>query len=150
MGPGAEDLLDLVRRRGGVDRPGACASGSPRLHIEAEVLRLIRLRTVTARIKGEQPGPEASIRKVLADEHGQRIMGLAKDLAGSAGMLDDAGPLGTEVAGWHTATCSHRRSPSAAAPVRCSATSWPNGCSGFPTTWTSRWAGPGPRLAAVG
>ena len=57
------------------------------LHIEAEVLRLIRLRTVTAAIQGRQPGPEASVRKVLADEHGQHIMELAKDLAGTAGML---------------------------------------------------------------
>ena len=63
-------------------------------------LRLIRLRTVTARIKGEQPGPEASIRKVLADEHGQAIMGLAKDLAGPGGMLTDRGPLGTDAAMW--------------------------------------------------
>jgi alkylation response protein AidB-like acyl-CoA dehydrogenase len=45
------------------------------------------LRTISARIKGEQPGPEASIRKILADEHGQRAMGLAKDLRGSDGML---------------------------------------------------------------
>ena len=69
------------------------------LHIEAEVLRLIRLRTVTAAIHGRQPGPEASVRKVLADEHGQRIMELAKDLAGTSGML--AGD-GTPVdAMWH-------------------------------------------------
>ena len=62
------------------------------LHIEAELLRLIRLRTVTARIKGEPPGAEASIRKILADEHGQRIMGLAKDLAGAGGMLSTERP----------------------------------------------------------
>ncbi len=71
------------------------------LHIEAEILRLIRLRTVTAAIKGRAPGPEASIRKVLADEHGQRIMGLAKDLSGPGGMLADHGPLGSEPALWH-------------------------------------------------
>ena len=34
-----------------------------------------------------RPGPEASVRKALADEHGQHIMGLARDLAGAAGML---------------------------------------------------------------
>jgi alkylation response protein AidB-like acyl-CoA dehydrogenase len=56
---------------------------------------------VSARIRGEQPGPEASIRKVLADEHGQEIMALAKDLAGSAAMCDHEGPLGIAVAGWH-------------------------------------------------
>ena len=38
------------------------------------------------------PGPEASIRKALADEHGQTIMRLAKDLAGAAGMLSDHRP----------------------------------------------------------
>jgi len=100
MGPGAEDLLDLVRAQGGVEG-AVLRQRLAALHIESEILRLIRLRTVTARIKGEQPGAEASIRKVLADEHGQRIMGLAKDLAGPAGMLTDTGPLGADVAGWH-------------------------------------------------
>jgi alkylation response protein AidB-like acyl-CoA dehydrogenase len=71
------------------------------LHIEAEILRLIRLRTVSARIRGEQPGPEASIRKVLADEHGQHIMGLAKDLVGAGGMLTDQGPFGGPAWIWH-------------------------------------------------
>jgi alkylation response protein AidB-like acyl-CoA dehydrogenase len=52
------------------------------------------LRTVSARIKGDQPGPEASIRKILADEHGQRTMALAKDLTGSEGMLSAADEWG--------------------------------------------------------
>ncbi len=64
------------------------------------MLRLIRLRTVTAAIRGEPPGPEASVRKVLADEHGQRVMRLAKDLAGPAGMLADGGPLGSTDPTW--------------------------------------------------
>jgi 3-oxochol-4-en-24-oyl-CoA dehydrogenase len=71
-----------------------------RLHVEAEVLRLIRLRTVTARIKGEQPGAEASIRKAMADDHGRHILELAKDLAGAAGMLADAGPMGADSGMW--------------------------------------------------
>jgi alkylation response protein AidB-like acyl-CoA dehydrogenase len=99
MGPSAGDLLDLVRRAGGTTDP-LLRQRLAALHIEAEVLRLIRLRTVTAQIKGEQPGPEASVRKVLADEHGQRVMALAKDLAGPAGMLDDAGPLGGSAGAW--------------------------------------------------
>ncbi|MBP7630425.1 MAG: acyl-CoA dehydrogenase, partial [Acidimicrobiales bacterium] len=82
-----------------------------RLHTTEEILRLIRLRTVSARIRGEQPGPEASIRKVMADEHGQAIMNLAKDLAGPAGMLaadpgdpeagGGAGPLGAALDVWN-------------------------------------------------
>ena len=63
------------------------------IHIEGELLRLLRLRTVTAAIQGTQPGPEASIRKVFADEHGQRLMGLALDLAGAGGMLAETGPF---------------------------------------------------------
>jgi alkylation response protein AidB-like acyl-CoA dehydrogenase len=100
MGPNAYDLLDVVRSAGGVDDP-AQRQRAAALFIEAEILRLIRLRTVTARIKGEPPGAEASIRKILADEHGQRIMGLAKDLAGAGGMLVDSGPLGQGADMWH-------------------------------------------------
>jgi 3-oxochol-4-en-24-oyl-CoA dehydrogenase len=99
MGPTADDLLDLVRAAGGTADP-VLRQRLARLHIEHELLRLIRLRTVTARIKGEPPGAEASIRKILADEHGQAIMGLAKDLAGPGGMLADRGPLGAAPDMW--------------------------------------------------
>ncbi|MCU1353375.1 MAG: putative acyl-CoA dehydrogenase [Acidimicrobiales bacterium] len=99
MGPTAQDLLDLVRRQGGTTDT-VLRHRLADLHIEHTLLDLIRMRTVSARIRGEQPGPEASIRKVLADEHGQHIMGLAKDLAGPAGMLADRGPLGAPDDGW--------------------------------------------------
>jgi alkylation response protein AidB-like acyl-CoA dehydrogenase len=71
------------------------------LHIESELLRLVRLRTVSAAIRGQAPGPEASVRKVLADEHGQHVFGLAKDLTGAGGMLADQGPLGAPPDLWH-------------------------------------------------
>jgi 3-oxochol-4-en-24-oyl-CoA dehydrogenase len=100
MGPTGRDLLDLVRRAGGVADP-VLRQRIARLHTTEEILRLIRLRTVSAAVRGEAPGPEASIRKVIADEHGQEIMALAKDLAGAAGMTSEAGPLGTEPAAWH-------------------------------------------------
>ena len=99
MGPTADDLLELVRTAGGVDDP-LVRQRLAQLHIESEILRLVRLRTITARIRGEQPGPEASIRKAMSDEHGQHIMALAKDLAGAAGMLADAGPLGGDAGMW--------------------------------------------------
>lgn len=99
MGPDAGELLAVVRAAGGVHDPSMRQRLS-RLWAEAEILRLIRLRTVTAAIKGEPPGPETSIRKVLADEHGQRIMAAAKDLAGPAGMLSGGGPLGSDDPTW--------------------------------------------------
>lgn len=103
MGPTAGDLLDVVRSAGGTNEPLLRARLAD-LHIEAEILRLIRMRTLTARIRGTEPGPEASIRKIKADEHGQRIMELAKDLAGADGMLDGGpgtGPLGGDPGIWH-------------------------------------------------
>ena len=100
MGPTAMDLLDAVRAAGGNADP-VLRQRLAALHIEHELLRLIRLRTVTARIRGEPPGAEASIRKILADEHGQAIMGLAKDLAGASGMLGGNGPGEVPGGMWH-------------------------------------------------
>ena len=98
-GPTATDLVNLVRERGGVSDP-LLRQRLASVWMEGEVLRLIRLRTVTAAIKGKQPGPEASVRKALADEHGQHIMGLAKDLAGTSGMLAGQGPMGAPGGEW--------------------------------------------------
>ena len=100
MGPTGGDLVALVRRQGGV-ADAALRERLVRVHTEAEILWLIRLRTVSARLRGQSPGPEASIRKVLADEHGQRVFTLAKDLAGAEGMLADHGPVGAPPELWH-------------------------------------------------
>ena len=103
MGPTAGDLLATVRAAGGTADP-VLRDRLAALHIDAEILRLIRLRTLSARISGSEPGPEASIRKIKADEHGQDIMGVAKDLAGAAGLLETGegtGPLGGDPGIWH-------------------------------------------------
>jgi len=59
-----------------------------------EILRLLRLRLISSALAGRAPGAEASVRKALADDHGQEVMGLAHRLAGSAGMLSGRGPGG--------------------------------------------------------
>jgi alkylation response protein AidB-like acyl-CoA dehydrogenase len=91
MGPTAADLVELMR--------GSAPAADPlvrqrlaRLWVEGEILRLLRLRTVSAAVAGMEPGPEASVRKALADEHGQHVMALARDLTGARGMLHPAGP----------------------------------------------------------
>jgi alkylation response protein AidB-like acyl-CoA dehydrogenase len=64
-----------------------------KIYIEHVVLEIIRMRTLTARMRGTQPGPEASIRKIMADEHGQKVMEVARDVIGADAMLiglDDA------------------------------------------------------------
>ena len=92
-GPTADTLLDIVRAHGRTPDPRVRQKLAA-LYIESEVLRLIRLRTVSAMVRGLEPGPETSVRKALADEHGQHVMALAVDLAGTAGMLADRGPFG--------------------------------------------------------
>jgi len=85
-GPTLPDLLAAVRRRGAVTDP-VMRQRLAALYTEHTVLDLIRLRTVSARLRGDQPGPEASIRKIFADDHGQHVMNAAKDLLGADGML---------------------------------------------------------------
>jgi len=92
-GPTAGDLVRIVREHGGIDDP-VLRQRIARVHIEGEVLRYIRLRSVAAALRGLEPGPEASARKALADEHGQHVMQLALELAGSDGLLATHGPLG--------------------------------------------------------
>jgi alkylation response protein AidB-like acyl-CoA dehydrogenase len=93
VGPTAEQLLDLVRDSGGVHDP-VLRDRAAALHIEAELLRLNRMRSLSATLQGKTPGPEASIQKIMADEHGQHVMALAKDLVGADGMLTGSGPAG--------------------------------------------------------
>ena len=85
-GPTALEMLDSVRAMGPVSDP-VMRQRLASVYIEHVLLDLIRLRTLSARLRGEQPGPEASIRKILADEHGQHVMEVARDMLGAAGLL---------------------------------------------------------------
>jgi alkylation response protein AidB-like acyl-CoA dehydrogenase len=85
-GPTALEMLEAARELGPITDP-VLRQRLADVYIEHTLLDLIRLRTLTARLKGAQPGPEASIRKILADEHGQHVMSVARDLIGAAGML---------------------------------------------------------------
>ena len=101
-GPSAGTLIELVRRTGGTNDP-LVRQRLAALFTESEVLRLSRMRTLSARIAGRSPGPAASIQKTLADEHGQHVMELAKDLAGTHGMVEGSGPPGDITAAERTA-----------------------------------------------
>ena len=85
-GPTAMNLVDQARMKGGVADP-VLRRRVVDVWMEHQILELIRMRTLVARLRGEQPGPEASVRKVLADEHGQHVAALAVDLMGAAGVL---------------------------------------------------------------
>jgi alkylation response protein AidB-like acyl-CoA dehydrogenase len=92
QGPTAQDLVDVVRDAGG-ERDPRLRQRLARIWADGEILHLIRMRMVSAAVSGIEPGAEASVRKALADQHGQDVMALAKDLAGAAGMLTGRGPV---------------------------------------------------------
>jgi alkylation response protein AidB-like acyl-CoA dehydrogenase len=84
-GPTALDVINEARSLG-VSHP-ILRQRLASLYIEHTVLEIIRMRTLTARLRGTQPGPEASIRKIMADEHGQRVMEVARDITGADAMV---------------------------------------------------------------
>ena len=93
LGPTAQKLIELVRDGGGVSDP-VLRNRLAAAYCEAEVLRLNQLRTLSARLAGRTPGPEASIQKIMSDDHGQTVMELAAATVGTAGMLTGSGPAG--------------------------------------------------------
>ena len=54
--------------------------------IEGEILRYHRMRMISAAVN-KRPGPDASLRKALADPHGKKVFTLGRDLMGAEGML---------------------------------------------------------------
>jgi alkylation response protein AidB-like acyl-CoA dehydrogenase len=95
MGPTADDLVATIRAAGGAPDP-ATRDRLVDVFIEGQILRVLRLRMVSAVLAGKAPGAEASVRKAIADAHGQHIMDIARDLAGAHAMLLGTGPVG----GW--------------------------------------------------
>jgi alkylation response protein AidB-like acyl-CoA dehydrogenase len=93
-GPTAADLVELVRTAG-VPHDELERDDLVKCWSHGEILRLLRLRLVAAAQAGREPGAEASVRKALADDHGQEVMELANRLAGSAAMLEGRGPGGS-------------------------------------------------------
>ncbi|MGH2783985.1 MAG: acyl-CoA dehydrogenase family protein [Actinomycetota bacterium] len=97
-GPTADDLVALVRDKGGVTSP-IMRQRLAQVWMEGEILRIYRLRMVAARVSGKL-GPESSVAKALSDPHGQHIFRLARDLAGAEGLLKEVGPLGADPTWW--------------------------------------------------
>jgi alkylation response protein AidB-like acyl-CoA dehydrogenase len=90
-GPTALDVINEARKIG--HHSPVLRQKLAQIYIEHTVLEIIRMRTLTARLRGSQPGPEASIRKIMADEHGQRVMSVARDIIGLDALVigpDDA------------------------------------------------------------
>ena len=100
MGPDPHQCFDEIRARGGGTDP-LWRQRSARAHTDTRLIGLLGDKIIEATIEGRDPGPEASIRKALADVHGQDLMGLIKDLSGPAGMVGLQTEEAEEVDPWH-------------------------------------------------
>jgi len=94
----------LARRRTLHGRPaiedGYVRERLARLATEAAALRCTQYRQVTRRIRGEPPGPEASVAKLFGTELNLRIVELASELIGEAGLIDRRSGAGDETTKW--------------------------------------------------
>jgi alkylation response protein AidB-like acyl-CoA dehydrogenase len=92
-GPDAPDILRLVKTLQVDGRPALDdAAVRDRLadwFVQAEGLKYTRFRTMTALSRGQTPGPEASITKVVSATKLQQIASFGMDLLGMAGAVSD-------------------------------------------------------------
>ncbi len=95
---GVEDLMSLARDTDACGEP-AIRSSAVREKIadwfvEAEGLKYTKFRTWTALSRGETPGPESSITKVVSARQMQELSAFAMDLMGEGGILTSDVPGG--------------------------------------------------------
>jgi alkylation response protein AidB-like acyl-CoA dehydrogenase len=92
-GPDFEELLALVRRVDLEDGPAldnaAVRERLADFYVRTQGVRWSRFRTMTALSRGETPGPENSIGKLVNAAKAQDIAAFALDLLDSAGVVSD-------------------------------------------------------------
>ena len=79
--PGTVALLGLAEARGRLDDP-LVVDRVGGLLVEAHALAALATRTTLRALGGGQPGPEASVRKLLGVEHEQDVQEVGLDLLG--------------------------------------------------------------------
>jgi alkylation response protein AidB-like acyl-CoA dehydrogenase len=92
----AEQIARLMALARDVTIDGEPAREDPRLRqklaqlaIEAEAIRLTRLRNLTRQLRGDPPGPEGSILKLFGSELGVKIADVAGELLGMRALVDE-------------------------------------------------------------
>ncbi len=88
FGIGVESLLRLADRRGDSMTPSLSVRLG-RLLAEAQSLRLMTHRSTLLALAGSDPGPQASLRKLLGAEHEQRVQELGLAMLGPEGATMD-------------------------------------------------------------
>jgi alkylation response protein AidB-like acyl-CoA dehydrogenase len=88
FGTGVEQVLRRLTKLG-ESAPAGSAVAVGALLAEAQALRLMGHRATLRSLSGTDPGPGASVRKLLGAEHEQRVQEIGLALAGPAGAVLD-------------------------------------------------------------
>jgi len=99
MGPTSEACFDEIRAIGVPN--SSLRQRTAAAYSEMVIIRLLGYRLMAALVRSGDPGPFASVRKTLADEHGQHLMSLIHDLRGTAGLLGMQNAEAEERDPWH-------------------------------------------------
>ncbi len=102
MGPTSTEAFDLLRETGPLVDP-VQRQEAARLWIQTTILELLGQRVVAAVERGDDPTPIASLKKRLADVHGQELLTLVKDRRGPHGMLGIQDAHAEDHDEWHWA-----------------------------------------------
>jgi acyl-CoA dehydrogenase len=90
-GPDAKEILELARATeledGPAIRNAAVREKIADFYVRTQGLKYTTYRTMTALSRGAQPGPEASIGKIVSAPKLQDVAGFGMDLQGEAGVL---------------------------------------------------------------
>ena len=81
-------LLRLLERFGGSDDP-RIRQRIAAAYSDREVLKFLGWRVQSALLRGEQPGPESSVLKLILTRHITKVADLGMEIAGASGMLND-------------------------------------------------------------
>ncbi|MHB8670380.1 MAG: acyl-CoA dehydrogenase [Acidimicrobiales bacterium] len=94
-GVGVEAVLEMVGGRPDLAGDALVADQLGGMLVEAQSLALLSLRTTLRALSGADPGPEASVRKLLGVEHEQRVQEFGLGLLGAEGATTEG-----EAGGW--------------------------------------------------
>ena len=103
MGPTSDEFFAELRARFAPLTDPLLRQRAAHVYTSATILRLLGYQIMTLAMGGRDPGPQASVRKTLADEHGQQLTALRKALDGAAGMLGLQSEDAERLDVWHWA-----------------------------------------------
>ena len=105
IGGGIRDLIELARNSTDANGRPALESAAVRekiadYYVRTKGLQYTSYRTLTALSRGQTPGPEGSIGKLVSAKMGQEMASLALELQGAAGAVLDEDTAGQDGSWW--------------------------------------------------